>query len=68
MVDLVNSEIYYLGCARNVENTLHRLTINLRVKFALNVELIQAKKNSIKDNIFVLSVAIQPLATMRVRE
>ncbi len=65
---LVNSVICCLGCVGNEASILRLLTINLHHKFVLNVELIQAKKNLIKDNIIAQNAVIQPLATMQVEE
>ena len=51
-----------------MENTLHKLTINTLLRFVLNVELIQVKKNLTKDNIIALNAVTQLLATMLVEE
>ena len=68
MVALVNSEIDCLGSAGNVVNSLLRSIINLQVRFALSVELIRAKKNSIKGNISALNAVTRPLVTMQAEE
>ena len=59
MVVLVNSVICCLGYVGKEASILLKLTTNIPVRFALNVALTRARKNSVKEFIFVTVPGIE---------